>query len=197
MQVRDGRATVSGIPAKSDTFGEPLLSVASRKGNEMFLALEFLALLAVGIVCAITGWCAVPFAAIGAVAALNLPRRAGLLLTGAVWFVDQLVGFAFKAYPHDPSTLAWGVGIGVAAFASYGIASILAPRVALAFFGAFVAYEAALMLFSLRLGGWEAYAPNWMIQIFATNLVVFVVAHVVLRLLAKQPVFGVNLNTPR
>ena len=163
----------------------------------MFLALEFLVLLAVGVVCAVTGWCAVPFAAIGAAAALNVPRRAGLLLTGAVWFADQFVGFAFKGYPHDPSTIAWGVGIGVAAFASYGVARILATRVAAAFLGAFVAYEAVLILFSLRLGGWDAYAPHWMIQIFATNLVVFVAAHVALRLLAKQPVFGVNLNTPR
>jgi hypothetical protein len=155
----------------------------------MLVAVPFLALLAVGIACSALG-CCVPIAAIAAAAALNLPRRSGLTVVAAVWIVDQAIGFAYKQYPHDPSTIAWGVGLGVAAFAAYGIARVAAVNPLVAFLGAFVAFEAVLVLFSVKLGGWEAYAPRWIAQIFATNLAWFVGAFVTLRLLARRPLFG-------
>ncbi len=52
--------------------------------------------------------CAVPFAAFGAVAAMTLPRRDALLLTVALWLVNQIVGFAVLHYPWDAMTLTWG-----------------------------------------------------------------------------------------
>jgi hypothetical protein len=155
----------------------------------MFVAVPFLSLLGIGIVCVALG-CADPFAAIAAAAALNLPRRAGIVVVAAVWLLDQAVGFGLRHYPQDPSTIAWGVGIGVAAFAAFAIARIAAKNPLFAFLGAFAAYEAVLVLFSLRLGGWDAYAPHWMIQIFSINFAWFAGAHIILRVLARRPLFG-------
>ena len=155
----------------------------------MFLAIPFLALLVLGVACAALG-CDVPAAAISAVAALNLPRRLASIVIGLVWVLDQAIGFGFKHYPQDASTFAWAIGLGVAAFAAYGIARTVAARPVVAFLAAFVALEAVLVLFSIKLGGWEAYAPRWMAQIFAVNLAWFVGAQVTLRLLARKPLFG-------
>jgi hypothetical protein len=155
----------------------------------MSLAVPFLALLAVGVACSAMD-CLVPIAALAAAAALNLSRRSGLAVVAAVWIANQAIGFAYKQYPHDPSTIAWGVGLGAAAFAAYGIARIASANPLVAFLGAFVAFEAVLALFSVRLGGWDAYAPHWIAQIFAINLAWFVGAHVALRLLARRPLFG-------
>ncbi len=59
--------------------------------------------------------CAMPFAAIAAVAACTLPRRDAYFLTGAAWLVNQWVGFAFQHYPRDANTIAWGAALGVIA----------------------------------------------------------------------------------
>jgi hypothetical protein len=147
----------------------------------MFLAVSFLALLAAGILCSALG-CVVPFAALSALAALCLPRRAALAVVGATWACNQAVGFLVKHYPRDSSTIAWGIGIGVAAFAAYGIAYVLRRNAVAVFLGAFAAYELGLMLFSTRLGGWDAYALHWMLPIFAANLAWFAGGYVALRI---------------
>lgn len=45
--------------------------------------------------------CAVPFAALAALAAFDSERRDGLLLIGAVWLVNQVYGFAVLGYPIE------------------------------------------------------------------------------------------------
>ena len=45
--------------------------------------------------------CAVPFAALAALAAFDTDRRDGLLLIGAVWLVNQVYGFAVLGYPME------------------------------------------------------------------------------------------------
>ena len=155
----------------------------------MFLAVPFVVLLLIGVTCSALG-CVVPLAAIAAAAALNLPRRAGLAVVGAVWALDQAIGFAVGHYPLDPSTIAWSAGLGVAAFAAYGIARVAAANPLVAFAAAFAAFEAVLMLCSLRLGGWGAYAPHWMVAILAIDLAWFLGAHAALRLFARRPILG-------
>ena len=59
--------------------------------------------------------CATPFAALGAVAALNMRKRDAFALTGVNFLANQIVGFGFLHYPHDASTIGWGVAIGVGA----------------------------------------------------------------------------------
>src|SRR5579862_9091601 len=62
--------------------------------------------------------CAVPFAAFGAIAALSLPRRDALLLTLAIWLINQIIGFGILHYPTDAMTLIWGAILAVIAVLS-------------------------------------------------------------------------------
>jgi len=141
----------------------------------MFRSIPFAALSAVAILCSALG-CIVPFAALSALAALALSRRGGLAVIAAAWACNQAIGFLYKHYPHDPSTIAWSIGLGVAAFAAYGIARLFARNPAAAFAGAFIAFELTLVLFSVRLGGWGAYAPRILITLFAINAAWFAAA---------------------
>jgi hypothetical protein len=57
--------------------------------------------------------CAVPFAALGAVAALTLPRQHAWLVLIATWFANQVIRFAALGYPWTANAIAWGVALGV------------------------------------------------------------------------------------
>jgi hypothetical protein len=59
--------------------------------------------------------CATPFAALGAVAALNMRKRDAFALTGVNWLANQIVGYGFLHYPVDAYSLTWGAAIGGAA----------------------------------------------------------------------------------
>ncbi|HTV92608.1 MAG TPA: hypothetical protein VMG98_07810 [Verrucomicrobiae bacterium] len=155
----------------------------------MFLAFPFLALGAIGVACAALG-CIVPLPAIAAAAALNLSRRSALIVAGVVWLADQSIGFTLKAYPHDSVTVAWGLALGLGTVAAYVVARVVSSNPLLAFLGSFVAFEAVLVLFSFVLGGWDAYAPRWLFEVFAINAAWFVGAHATLRLVSRRPIFG-------
>lgn len=124
--------------------------------------------------------CAVPFAAFGAIAAMTLPRRDALLLAGAVWLVNQVIGYAVLHYPWDAMTVAWGAILGTVAVASTLAAqAAIRPggRVQSAFAGfaaAFVVYEGALYLVSAAvMGGTEIYTASGTARILAINVVAF------------------------
>jgi hypothetical protein len=128
--------------------------------------------------------CAVPLAAFGAVAALTLSRRDALLLIGAVWLANQLVGYAILGYPWTSNSLAWGAILGVAAVP----ATMAAQRAALhlkgtgrvvascgAFVVAFGVYEAALFVAAVSaMGGTEDFAPAIVGEILTINAAAFV-----------------------
>lgn len=125
--------------------------------------------------------CAVPFAAFGAVAAMTLPRRDALLLTVALWLVNQVVGFAFLHYPWDAMTLTWGAILGAVAVASTLAAQAAVEQrgiiqTALAgFAAAFVVYEGALYVVSATaMGGTEDFTPAIVTRILAINAAGFV-----------------------
>jgi hypothetical protein len=128
--------------------------------------------------------CAMPFAGLGAAAALTLRRRDALLLTDAAWLANQIVGFAFLSYPTTADTFVWGVVLGLVALlttlAAQELVGRLAGRgavvVALASFaGAFVVYEGALYLVAATwLGGTEDFAPALVTYILAINAGAFV-----------------------
>lgn len=113
----------------------------------------------------VTTWalaCATPFPALAALAALHMRRRDGIALALAAWVAAQAVGFGLLGYPHDPSTLGWGFGLGVAAVASAVAAHAVAGRLShrssivrlgLAYSAAFVAFKAVIAMFALKLGG--------------------------------------------
>lgn len=104
--------------------------------------------------------CATPFAALGALAALFLPRRDAFALAGLNWLANQVIGFVFLHYPQTWDSFGWGAAIGFGALVCTAAALMTvtalrnAPWIvtALATFAAsFVAYELALYAATLLL----------------------------------------------
>lgn len=123
--------------------------------------------------------CAVPLAAFAAIAALAFARREARIAILAVWFVNQLVGFAILHYPLDQTTIAWGATLGVVAFLACE-ASRFAQRgegasgAGAAFLAAFVAYEGALVLVDVATGqDAEFYAAATIARVFLINVCAF------------------------
>ncbi len=97
--------------------------------------------------------CAVPFAALAALAAVSADRKTGSLLIVAIWLTNQAIGFAFLNYPLEFQCVGWGLMLGISA-----LLSLLAGRAAnslledfntfvragAAFLFAFFAYEGSL-----------------------------------------------------
>jgi hypothetical protein len=124
--------------------------------------------------------CATPFAALCAVAACTAPRRDAYAVAGAVWLANQVVGFAFLQYPWTVNCVAWGAAIGLSALLCTLAACWTSRRLlgwqpwaacGLAFVAAFTAFEGALIVFSLPLGGTENFTPAIVARIFAINTV--------------------------
>jgi hypothetical protein len=123
--------------------------------------------------------CAMPFAALVSLAALNMSRRDAIVLTATVWLANQAVGFGTLHYPHTWSTYGWGLAIGVAALLALPAASVAGARLArggiaalaAAFVAAFVTYEVVLFIVSFVLPGGSA-AFSWPVigWILETNL---------------------------
>lgn len=97
--------------------------------------------------------CAVPFAALGAAAALTMAPRDALMTIGAIWLVNQAVGFGFLGYPVDADCLTWGAALGLVALlttlAAQWVGLRLGGRGAIlplaAFAAAFGVYEGTLL----------------------------------------------------
>jgi hypothetical protein len=128
--------------------------------------------------------CAAPFAAFSAAAALTLSRRDALLVTVALWLVNQLTGFIVLGYPWTLNSVAWGPSLAVAAVLGTLAAQSTVRRLAesrdvvralAAFFAAFVVYEVAIFVVSAALlGGIEMFAPAILRQVFVTNVAALV-----------------------
>ncbi|MGH7035042.1 MAG: hypothetical protein ACREFL_15025 [Stellaceae bacterium] len=128
--------------------------------------------------------CSVPFAAFGAVAALTIERREALMLIGAIWLANQLVGFGFLDYPWTADTFVWGFVLGAVAIlctiAARGAAGRFERRETIiaavaAFVAAFVVYEGSLFVVSATLlGGLEDFVPAIMVRILEINAAAFV-----------------------
>jgi hypothetical protein len=155
----------------------------------MVLAFPVLLIALIGIVCSVLG-CMVPFAAIAAAAALYCGRKIGAGIVLVAWGLNQLLGFTVHGYAHTTSTYAWGLAIGIASIVSFVIAGVLRRSAVLAFLGAFVAFEAVLIVFSIPLGDWGAYAPRILAQLLLTNALWFAAMYGVTR-------YGLNLHPAR
>lgn len=127
--------------------------------------------------------CATPFAALATLAALHMSRHDGLALIGITWLADQAVGYGLLGYPRTANSVAWGVILGVGAFAALLAARALADRLrergalmtgAAAFVGAFVVYEAMLVAATAALAsGSEAFSPpivGWVLRVNLLSL---------------------------
>ena len=128
--------------------------------------------------------CAAPFAALAALAALNLTKREAAIVVAASFLANQAIGFGALDYPRDALTFAWGAAMGAATLASLLSASAAASflgnahglvRGGAAFVAAFLAYEAALYLATFALGGAEAaFADTAIRQVFLIDAASFI-----------------------
>jgi thiamine transporter ThiT len=108
--------------------------------------------------------CVFPFAALAALAAVTLPTRQAALLLGAMWLVNQVIGFTLLSYPHDGQAVAWGAIIGVAAFAGLFTAKVafgsenrlVSVRTIGALVASIVAYQAIMFVGAYAMNGFES-----------------------------------------
>lgn len=148
--------------------------------------------------------CGMPFAALGALAAVALPHREAFATAVLGWLANQLVGFGFLGYPTDPSTLAWGTVLGISALAAvaaaratYGVAARwpMVARAALAFIAALLAQQAVVYAASWPQPSHpSAFSLPVLWQIGWTNALAFVALGLLYRLGA---VVGLAPSAPR
>lgn len=62
--------------------------------------------------------CALPFAALAALAAIYLPRRDAVILVAAAWAANQAIGYCVLDYPRTFDSFAWGAVMGLCAVAT-------------------------------------------------------------------------------
>jgi hypothetical protein len=108
-------------------------------------------LIAASLVFSFALTCAIPLAALATFAALKLKSREAVVSVGAVWLINQLVGFGCLNYPRTSECFAWGIGMGIAAYAALVAAIRIAKRfhamdgaaaTIIAFAGAFITFKA-------------------------------------------------------
>ena len=112
--------------------------------------------------------CVFPFAALAALAAVTLPTRQALGLIGAVWVVNQIVGFTMLGYTQDAQAYAWGIIIGAAAFGAFGVAKfafgdetkLVSARSVAAIVASIVAYQAVMFVGAAGLDGFASSTPE-------------------------------------
>ena len=140
--------------------------------------------------------CATPFAALAALAALDMKRTEGLLLVVGVWAANQAVGYGLLGYPMEAQSFAWGVAIGIAAVAGYVSArcaiAAMAPQGLVAATGAaliaaFVVYQAVLFATTAILPSGET-AFSWPVvgEIAVANAIAYTVLLLLHRLVAMS-----------
>ncbi|WP_106796655.1 hypothetical protein [Rhizobium sp. H4] len=95
--------------------------------------------------------CVTPFVALSAVSAVVLPRRMAVAAVLLAWLANQMVGYLVLDYPETWESYAWGLAIGIAAFASLTaalfvlrLAAGLTVTMSGAFLAGFIAYEGVL-----------------------------------------------------
>lgn len=165
-------------------------------GIPRLLWLAFLIVATIGLSAAFK--CAMPFAALAAMAALTLPRKETIAFIMTAWAANQFVGFAFLGYPTDSMTLQWGAIMGVCAFMSAIAASFMAKHseghaaitgIAVTFIAAFIGFQGTLLLGNLyMLGGLEAFTLASKIYIAKLNIAALVGLWLVNRIAAKAGV---------
>jgi hypothetical protein len=73
--------------------------------------------------------CVFPFAAMAALAALTMNRRAGIALIVTIWAVNQFVGFFVLSFPWDAQAVGHGIAILGCTLAGFAAARLMAGRI--------------------------------------------------------------------
>ncbi len=126
-------------------------------------------ILAIASVCgSYTLACVFPFAAIAALAALNMEKRAAIMMVIAAWAANQFVGFFLLSFPWDAQAVGHGIAILAATLAAYGTARFVAGRMGTslilrsvaALASAFCVYEVILAAYAQVGGGAENFTAE-------------------------------------
>jgi hypothetical protein len=112
--------------------------------------------------------CVFPFAALAALAAVTLPTRQAAVLIGAVWAMNQIVGFTLLNYALGDHAVIWGVVIGGAAFAALGAAKLAlgaetrltSLRSLAALAASIIAYQIIMFFGAYALDGFASSTPE-------------------------------------
>jgi hypothetical protein len=144
--------------------------------------------------------CAVPFAALAALAALTMRRRDALGMVALVWLASVTTGFLALGYPVRASSIAWTFFMLGGALAGAIAAQMIAERthrfgpavMALAALaGAYASYKVAILLGYQFLGGGErAFAPDVLllqVRVETAFLVGLMILHRAVVLLGVMP----------
>jgi len=125
--------------------------------------------------------CVMPFAALAVALAGTVGLRASLRVMLAVWFVNQVMGFAFFHFPHTVNAYLEGLAIGGAALVTTVVASVVMKygscwvsplRLTVGLAISFVVYEATLLAAAVFfVGGLETYKPAIVAQLAFINVV--------------------------
>ena len=123
--------------------------------------------------------CVFPFAAIAAIAAITLPTRQALALIGAVWGMNQIVGFTLLSYATGDHAAVWGLVIGAAAVLAYGAARVAAGATTswLGWVGAIIAsitaYQLVMFASASALDGFASSTPQIVATIASNDVLWF------------------------
>jgi hypothetical protein len=124
--------------------------------------------------------CVFPFAAVAALAAVTLDARRGVMLVGATFLANQIVGFTLMGYPLDAQAFGWSGFIAAGAFAAFGAAcfvqrgaSVLSLRTVGALAAAIIGYQAVMFAGALTLDGFASSTPAIVAQIVLNDVLWF------------------------
>jgi len=176
------------------------MQAAARSTERNLLWIAFLpvaSVLATGVFA-----CALPFAALAAVAALDSDRAEGILLLGTIWLTNQVVGFGFLGYPLEAQAFAWGLAMGLGtlaayfaaracidALASYGVAAVIGAALPIAF----LAYQAVLYAAGMLLPNGEgAFTYAVLAYVGLVEVVAYIVLLTAHRLAVSAGLLGAN-----
>jgi hypothetical protein len=127
--------------------------------------------------------CATPLAAFGALAAVALSKRDGLILCGAVWLVNQVVGYTLLQYSWNINSVSWALALGGATILAFLSSRWIYRRskthylfrLIAAFIAAFAVFQVSLYLVELFvLGELQDSAADIVIRVLAINAAAFV-----------------------
>ena len=132
------------------------------------LYVKFAAIVVASITFSLCFACATPLVAFGTFAALTLPRKQALLLVGATWLANQLVGYGLLDYPMTAYSFEWGTILGVCALGATFAAKLVSAHLnenSLSFYWmplavAFMVYQLIMLAAALAIGGMEGMAPQ-------------------------------------
>lgn len=110
--------------------------------------------------------CMTPFIALAVMTAATLPRSQAIVTLGAVWLINQTLGFTVAHYPLTAYAFSWGAAMGIATLAASLAAGLVvgpgrmsALRLAAAFAIGLGTYEGLLFAFAGVEGGLSTFTP--------------------------------------